>query len=222
MKMPSLSEMTQRQRILVFIGFIIVAVGVMVGAIILSGDGSTKTTQATPDNDGTSEIVVPSDTASPTPVKSVDPSSIPTSAADAVKQNEEKTPIATPDPSTYKYSEPSDKDTSKIADIAGKGVTAWCVIGPGETYDSRVAKMKQYFTPDSTIINSDADLDGLIYQRKCTLMNVSEPQESGTNGYTVFVTMNTAYVYDKKDTTGTQKMVQYTVTMTGDAIVDIK
>lgn len=213
--------MTEKQRLLVFIGIVILAVSGVILAIVLTS-GPDNPNASNDDNDAyVPPTSISSGGPSVTPVPTED-QYIPTDEFDERQKAEDQQNIADPDPSTFEAGESGeDSEYQNLASVAQSGITEWCKITPGETFEARVARMAPYFSATAEEV-AKQDLDSLIYERKCDFKSTSEVEKVGDNNYLVHVTMITAYTLEETTEVGSGGMQQYTVNLSDGVIVSIK
>lgn len=211
---------TNKQRIAAFIAVIVLIIGGVVGAILLtSGPDNPSEGRTGNQNNNTGITSGPEPSSSETPTPTPTQAYIPKDEFDARDHAaQEATPAPTPT-GTFDDGDDSGPDFDAAQQKAQQGTLAWCTIDPGETWEQRQAKMKPYFDTTSDIYENE-DIDGIVYQRFCNFEAASDAQKTGTDQYTVYITVTTGFILNKGDTIN-GKMVQYEVTVGPNGITDI-
>jgi len=212
MAIKKLSEMTERGRIYVFVGVIVGLIAMVVGIIVF-------TTLTDAKDDKKSDPIPTVQPAEPNPDEAPDPNETPYTPTSPEDEQEQAEDDVVKDDEVDAGEDP-EADYSSVADLAKKGVQAWCTINAEEEFDARQARMKPFFDPSSSML--EEDIDELFYERQCIYRAATEP-ELGANGkYTVYVTFNTAWKLEKDDTTASGKLTQYEVEIGDNGILTIK
>lgn len=213
----ALDKMSEKKRMFLFGGIVLLIVGVIAGLVILSSImNRNDATQNDPAPDITTEA--PVDPAMPEEDFAGADGYVPTdefeereNQADAIEDVKPEEVEADEDhtlvfPGDYTFVE--------------TGLLEWCSIPAGQSWEDRLARFDPYFTADSK--HRAEDLDSLLWERNCALVSETEPELNEDGTYFLNMTLQRAWKIAETDDMAEGGMVQFKVTFSADGIIDIQ
>lgn len=172
MALKKLSEMNEKERMRVFIAFVIGLFVLVTGIIVVSNLLISSREDSNPKPSAPTTVEPETN---PSSEPSIDPSDLPTD------ENDIDVPVADPTdpPEADEDHEHADEDNPS-GPKAQAGLLEWCNIGAGETFEQRQARMAPYFNPKADEYKKQ-DLDQL-FERKCKFEAISSVADQNADG----------------------------------------